>query len=393
MSRHCILRRPTHLIDARIEDDLLVLDPASGHLHTLSHSAGLIFAAADGTSTSDGIAATLSARLELPADQVADDVGRAVTTMLDEGLLIADDPSSDAAGLPRLHVGPACESNAWVPRPAVGPLTDFGPKLAGASVVRVTSSVPAVDALLHEPLGLLPLAERASRAEAVISVTDPGDGGPFEIREDNVPVASAFSADDAAEAVLAACNRVTTTAPAAAVRIHGGVSASGDRAVVVCGESGTGKSSLTAALVQNGWRYLTDEVAVIDPLTRAVTPYPKWVDLSMDSLRLLGLDESLGIGPAGPKHHVPPELLGAVGGAATVEAIVLLTGSRDASSEVRELGLRDAVPALLGNVFATTWEHPHGLQAVVGLCAATTVVQVPRRPLDEMVAVVEALVE
>lgn len=90
---------------------------------------------------------------------------------------------------------------------------------------------------------------------------------------------------------------------------------------------------------------------------------------------------------------MPPTELGQVGAGATVEAIVLLVDPGDETdSAPRELEPGDAVLAVLANVFATTWEHPHGLQAVADLCTTTTVVQMPRRPLDEMVALVGNLV-
>lgn len=386
-------RRPAHLLDAEIDGELLVLDPASGRLHVLSHSAGVIYAAADGMSTTADVVASLGTDSGLTVDRMAEDVTAAVAAMLDQGLLVADDPSSDTAGRPVPRVGGVLDPDARTARVATTRLTDFGPRCAGAAVVRVTSSAPAVDALLSECLALLPRARSSETAECVVSVTDPGDGGPFEIRDDSGVIASAVSEHDAAEAVLAACNRIATTAPVDAVRIHGGAAAAGDRAVVVCGESGAGKSSLTAALARSGWRYLTDEVAVVDAATRTVTPYPKWIDLSAASLQLLGLGDASAIGPAGPKHHVPPTELGQVGAGATVEAIVLLVDPGDESdSAPRELEPGDAVLAVLANVFATTWEHPHGLQAVADLCTTTTVVQMPRRPLDEMVALVGNLV-
>ena len=45
--------------------------------------------------------------------------------------------------------------------------------------------------------------------------------------------------------------------------------------VVVLGVSGQGKSTVTAALVQRGFRYLSDEVVAVDVATREVRPYPK----------------------------------------------------------------------------------------------------------------------
>jgi hypothetical protein len=56
--------------------------------------------------------------------------------------------------------------------------------------------------------------------------------------------------------------------------IHAGVVGRGNRCILLPAAAGSGKSSLTAALVQSGYRYLSDEVAPIEPTTFRVTPVP-----------------------------------------------------------------------------------------------------------------------
>lgn len=56
--------------------------------------------------------------------------------------------------------------------------------------------------------------------------------------------------------------------------IHAGVVGTGDRCVLLPAAAGSGKSSLTAALVHRGYRYLSDEVALIKPVTFLVPPVP-----------------------------------------------------------------------------------------------------------------------
>src|SRR5215469_15121217 len=48
----------------------------------------------------------------------------------------------------------------------------------------------------------------------------------------------------------------------------------GDKRVLLPAAAGSGKSSLTAALVHRGYRYLSDEVALIEPSTFRVPPVP-----------------------------------------------------------------------------------------------------------------------
>jgi len=55
---------------------------------------------------------------------------------------------------------------------------------------------------------------------------------------------------------------------------HAGVLERGGEALLLTGEAGAGKSTLSLALVRQGWRYLGDEYAVIDPRTLEVLPFP-----------------------------------------------------------------------------------------------------------------------
>jgi hypothetical protein len=63
------------------------------------------------------------------------------------------------------------------------------------------------------------------------------------------------------------------------VIIHSAVVERGGRAVIMPGEPGTGKSTLTAALVNRGWRLFSDELALIDIASRRIVPMPRPVSL------------------------------------------------------------------------------------------------------------------
>src|SRR6266571_635115 len=62
--------------------------------------------------------------------------------------------------------------------------------------------------------------------------------------------------------------------------VHAGVVEWRGRAIVIPGKTFTGKSSLTAAFVRAGARYLSDEYALIDAEGR-VRPYPKPLSLRL----------------------------------------------------------------------------------------------------------------
>ena len=56
--------------------------------------------------------------------------------------------------------------------------------------------------------------------------------------------------------------------------IHGAALSMAEHCVIISGESGSGKSSLAWFMVHNGFDYLSDELAPIDPDLLHVEPYP-----------------------------------------------------------------------------------------------------------------------
>ena len=77
----------------------------------------------------------------------------------------------------------------------------------------------------------------------------------------------------AARALLHATMRLFMQARPDLVWLHAAVVARGGRAYVFPAASGQGKSTLVAELLDRGWHYLSDEVAPIDPASRAVLPF------------------------------------------------------------------------------------------------------------------------
>jgi hypothetical protein len=57
--------------------------------------------------------------------------------------------------------------------------------------------------------------------------------------------------------------------------LHAAVAELAGRAVLLPASAGSGKTTLVAGLVQAGLRYMSDEVAAIDPRTGLVHPFPK----------------------------------------------------------------------------------------------------------------------
>lgn len=69
--------------------------------------------------------------------------------------------------------------------------------------------------------------------------------------------------------------------------LHAGVVAHGDDAILMAAVPGSGKSTLSAALMLNGWRLLSDEFGVFDPRSGRVLSMLKPVALKNESIEVI----------------------------------------------------------------------------------------------------------
>ncbi len=66
--------------------------------------------------------------------------------------------------------------------------------------------------------------------------------------------------------------------------LHAGVVSWKDQGIVICGASNMGKSTLTLKLVENGFKFLSDEVASINLSTCELSPFPRALGFREDTL-------------------------------------------------------------------------------------------------------------
>ncbi|WP_166838943.1 HprK-related kinase A [Rheinheimera pleomorphica] len=69
--------------------------------------------------------------------------------------------------------------------------------------------------------------------------------------------------------------------------IHAAVLERGGKALIMPAPPGSGKSTLCAALMQEGWRLLSDEMCLVDLLSGEIVPYVRPLSLKNQSLKLL----------------------------------------------------------------------------------------------------------
>lgn len=104
-------------------------------------------------------------------------------------------------------------------------------------------------------------------------------------------------------------------------------------AVVVCGASQSGKSTLAAAAARAGWTHLSDDLAPLEQRGHAVVvrPFPRPVMLRPGGRALLGLDDATTVG----ESFVAASELGATvtGHSLPLRAVIVLARSDDVALE------------------------------------------------------------
>lgn len=69
--------------------------------------------------------------------------------------------------------------------------------------------------------------------------------------------------------------------------MHASVLSRDDKALILPGPPGSGKSTLCAALAYSGWRLLSDEFALVDVATQAILPLPRPIGLKENSIEII----------------------------------------------------------------------------------------------------------
>jgi HprK-related kinase A len=84
------------------------------------------------------------------------------------------------------------------------------------------------------------------------------------------------------------------------VVVHASVVERNGRAIIFPATSGAGKSTLAAGLAYSGWRLLSDEFAIINPVTGQLHPFPRPISLKEASIELIrGRHPDVIAGPEG----------------------------------------------------------------------------------------------
>lgn len=152
---------------------------------------------------------------------------------------------------------------------------------------------------------------------------------------------------------------------------HAAALARGGNGLILAGESGFGKSTLTLGLVQRGWQFLSDEIAAVDARDGRLLPFPKALELRPDTAARFSVEPTGTHSRAGKQLcDVTRAFPGCLGEPCALRAVVFLDGGMPARPEkpgravrIRTHDRDDAVLpeiARLEGVAHARWEEDQG---------------------------------
>ena len=334
-----------------VDDELVVLSEAAQRLYALNTAAAVIWIGVEDGLSRDGLARSLHERSSIPFAQAAAFVADSLR-LWDEAGLLAGSERAQAAGPPP---GPASG--------AVEPVFDSPMVLRDARVYAVLGTAfgiactePAQEARLHPVLSHLAQPDRLP--DMRISIV--AEAGRHRIALNDATSAS-VAIEELAPSVVALLARTAANRRPFLLGIHAGAVAHGEQALLLPAPAGSGKSTLTAALVQSGLTYLCDDLALLEDASLGVLPAPlpislkqgAWAALrpmfpAIDTLALHHREDGMLI------RYLPPPTgqLPASDAGLGVRSIVFPRYKADAPTVLTPLGRAETLRRLLGQCLA-----------------------------------------
>lgn len=215
-----------------------------------------------------------------------------------------------------------------------------------------------------EPV-LAPIARLDGVAGVMVSVRGTG---PWRVSSPK-HTATADRLDQAVSEVMAAVN-LSGIAASPLLAAHCAVLGRAGRTLVVPAASGGGKTTLTAALLLEGWSYVSDEALCVTWEDGRLLPYPRALALSPWSERVLGLAGGI---PADGEHLYPPAALGAIVDEAPGPVTdVLLLRRRDGDPALSGGQRQESLAALLRRGFTVHHDPARALVLLTDLVAGAS---------------------
>jgi hypothetical protein len=227
---------------------------------------------------------------------------------------------------------------------------------------------------------------------------DEQPSGGLLIRADRRVWGHDISPADAADQVVRMVLRAALDAESEFVHIHAGAVSLDDRTVVVCGVPGAGKSTAIAALLREGFEYLTDERLVVAHDGRSVAGFPKPISLVRGSFAVLAHLDPVRTGRGCSNANVwqiPASSVAALAppGFRQADLLVFVSFRKGSPMKVTHVAPADAAWRLLGDSPDLIRRSRAGARSIVSLTQTDPAVEVRYGELDQLGRTVRGLLE
>ena len=330
------------VFEGTVDGTRVLFNSSDRRLHVLNHSAESLWDGLRQPTTVVTLIAEVAAAFGVDPSVIRVDAERT----LDQ--LVADGLAGQAHQPPPVAAPPA-----FVTEPKGAPAVTIA---ALGTTIGLHVESPTTLAAITRITGCL---EASGVADAWIRLGE--DGGRWTVTSS---LGTCARTGSRLAAVLRSISEINSVAVAGCddqLVFHAAAVASANRAVLLPGPSNRGKSTLTTALVQADYGYLTDEAAAVDS-DGVVHPFAKAIALDPGSFPLFPRlapqpRDSLESVMALREWHVDPRSIGSISTSAPVAAIVCPRWQPGSSVCLSRVDTIEAVHTLLGDTFDFV---PHG---------------------------------
>jgi len=237
-----------------LSDHLVLHDTNAERLHLLNPMARSIWQACDQGFQLSDIARMLAESHRMSMDAALATVRRTMETWLEPAP--ADTPQTASEETRAAHPPPARISRFY----------GYYDR-----TVSVNYSTSELESLIH-PVFESMATSAASQSDHVFDVYQ--DESNFILACDRQEIGRTDSLEDIALDAIREITQLSYQSPPCLAILHAGVVASSDRAILIAGQGGSGKTTLAAALIKNGFVHISDDVAPILIANHEVFPIP-----------------------------------------------------------------------------------------------------------------------
>jgi HprK-related kinase A len=186
------------------------------------------------------------------------------------------------------------------------------------------------------------------------------------------------------------------------VVVHAAVVERGGRAMIFPATPGAGKSTLCAALTYAGWRYFSDEFALLDPSTGLVWPLPRPISLKDAAIEVIrGRHPDVVYGPEGTNvederfvhARVPESSIRRAGDPAKPAWVINPAYRPGVRTAIDPLARAHALVRLAGQSFNYNYLGTAGYQALARTIEDAQCFTLEYSDLDDVIAQLERLTD